>query len=795
MPETLRKLFESEFMPHGMCYLWEPRLIWLHVISDALIAVAYLLIPLTLIYFVRRRRDIPFDWMFLCFGIFIVACGATHAVEVWNVWHGNYWLAGGIKVITALTSIPTAFLLMRLVPRGLAIPSPAQLAEVNEGLNREIATRQEAEQKLQRHAIELAEANERLVQAERLKTEFLSNVSHELRTPLTLILSPVESLLATEERKLTSTQRRRLETIHNNSVRLLKMVTGLLDFSRLEAGQIELRREPTEIVALTHSLFLDFQPLMKRKGLHGEFESETPRAWVSMDRYLFERIVFNLLSNAVKFTNEGGKILVQLRWKTEQLTLSVNDTGIGVPASEIRHIFQRFRQVESSAVRRFEGVGLGLALVKEFTELLGGRIEVDSRVGTGSTFTVTLAAPRAVPAESSLLRRTDRKLIEEFSEPAAAPAVREESNGKPTVLLAEDNLELSAHMQALLRDICDVQPVANGREALEFLGRGCRADLLVADVMMPLCDGLTLCREVKRKPETRELPVVLLTALTHRDALLEGWKAGADEYLFKPFHPMELVTRIRSLLAAALDRTHARKEMQQLSAELLRIRDDERQRIARDIHDGIGQYVTGLSLGVARLRTAVDMTRTDVCEAFSDFGELITRLGDEIRNLSYVLHPPMLEELGIASALNWYVRGFAQRSGIEVCLSIPPDFPRMSSEVEIALFRIVQESLTNVQRHSRSPMARVRLAQDAQEIVLNIEDEGRGMPSPSSVAGRRYGAGIPGMRERVRQLHGTLDMESYPGKGVKISVRLPAASRAKGDPVPRATCAYEGTNH
>src|SRR5438876_2575475 len=151
MKEFLEKLFSSDFMPHGYCYLWNPGLVWLHVVSDALIALAYFSIPATLIYFIRKRRDLPFNWMFICFGIFILACGATHAMEVWTLWHATYWLSGAVKLVTAIASVTTAILLVRLVPQALALPSP-------ETLRRKVAERKLAEEAL-------SEANRRLIEA------------------------------------------------------------------------------------------------------------------------------------------------------------------------------------------------------------------------------------------------------------------------------------------------------------------------------------------------------------------------------------------------------------------------------------------------------------------------------------------------------------------------------------------------------------------------------------------------------------------------------------------------------
>ena len=182
----------------------------------------------------------------------------------------------------------------------------------------------------------LRQANEKLVEAERLKGEFLANVSHELRTPLTLILAPLESLLAGEAGPFSEAVQRNLETMHNNAVRLLQMVTGLLDFSKLEAGKIEVQREPTPIVAMTRSILEDFEPLMKQKGIMGRLATALPEVVAAIDRYLYERIVFNLLSNAVKFTPEAGQVTVGLEFQGDRMHLSVSDTVSASPRPRSR---------------------------------------------------------------------------------------------------------------------------------------------------------------------------------------------------------------------------------------------------------------------------------------------------------------------------------------------------------------------------------------------------------------------------------------------------------------------------
>lgn len=410
------------------------------------------------------------------------------------------------------------------------------------------------EQTLEHRAVELTALNERLIESERIKGEFVATVSHELRTPLTLILAPLESLLSDE--RLSPDQKSHLQTMHNNTVRLLQLISGLLDFSKLDARQVEVKREPLSVTSLVSSVLSDFQPAIEKKELKLLTEFQEPSPVVEMDRYLLERILFNLISNAIKFTPEGGDIAVSVNWKHDHLFIRVRDSGIGIPPAEIDLIFQKFRQVEAPSTRRFEGTGLGLAIVSEFAALLGGTVTVRSVEGQGSTFAVEVAAPQSDSRarDESKVNETGGRLAPRFV-PETSASVPDNPD-LPRVLVAEDNAELSSYIATVLQEFCAVRTVRNGREALDVIA-GFRPDAVLTDVMMPELDGLSLCKEIKADHQTSRIPVVLLTALTNREALLRGWEAGADEYLFKPFHPKELAIRISTILKGVADRKRA----------------------------------------------------------------------------------------------------------------------------------------------------------------------------------------------------------------------------------------------
>jgi DNA-binding response OmpR family regulator/anti-sigma regulatory factor (Ser/Thr protein kinase) len=309
----------------------------------------------------------------------------------------------------------------------------------------------------------------------------------------------------------------------------------------------------------------EFKPLARRKGLALRQKSLPSHIFVDIDVYLYDRILFNLLSNAVKFTPQGGTISLSLTHKNQRVALRIQDSGIGIPPEELPKLFQKFRQVEGSSTRRYEGTGLGLALVKEFARLLEGDVRIESPPGQGTTVTVDCFAPdgeNSAATAPPLPAHLSRVPSYDLPDPGRSfePPSQADSSSLLKVLVVEDNAELSAYIAKLISPFYQVKVVADGELALSS-ARDWLPDLILSDVMMPKRDGFSLCTALKAEPETAKIPVILLTALTHREAMLKGWEVGADEYLFKPFHPKELLTRVRSILSSAQVKQDARKEI------------------------------------------------------------------------------------------------------------------------------------------------------------------------------------------------------------------------------------------
>jgi signal transduction histidine kinase len=422
---------------------------------------------------------------------------------------------------------------------------------------------------------------EALAELDRAKTEFFSNVSHEFRTPLTLMLGPVEDLLSHDAGSLESAQRTQLEVVHRNALRLQKLVNSLLDFSRIQAGRVDAAYEPTELSSYVSGLASSFRAACERAGLRLVVDCPPLPQPVFVDHGMWEKIVFNLLSNAFKHTFDGT-IEVRLRAAGSEAELRVRDSGVGIPAVELPHLFERFHRVPGTRARTHEGSGIGLALVFELLRLHGGRIEVTSAEGSGTEFTVRVPFGSAHLPKALVDLRPERPRVTSDGAAFVEEALRwvpepQPARGSPredaaAVLLVDDNADMRDYLAGLLGQHYSVRSECNGLDALAA-ARLERPDLIVSDVMMPGLDGFGLVRALRANADTESIPVILLSARAGEDATIEGLDAGADDYLIKPFSARELIARVRTQLEiarvrrGAAERTRLLREAEAARAE------------------------------------------------------------------------------------------------------------------------------------------------------------------------------------------------------------------------------------
>ncbi len=761
----------GQFMSHGHCYLWNPALVRTHLFSDLSIGLAYVAISLTLLHLVyRARRDIPFHWMLLAFGAFIIACGGTHLMEVWTIWTPVYWLSGGVKVITAMASVATAIVLPPLVPKTLRLIQDAKLS----------GTRQ---QELEAAHRELERLYEEVKRADELKTRFFANVSHELRTPVALILGPAEKLI--ESGDLGPPQRLELQVIRRNARSLLTHINGLLDLSRLEAGQDALRLEAVDLAAALKLTAANFEALAREQEI--SLTVETPESLITRaDADKLQRVFLNLLANAFRFAPHGGMIQCRLWQDGGRILATVRDNGPGVPPELRSAIFERFRQGDDPSSRLHGGTGLGLAIAKEFVELHGGAISVADAPEGGALFTVELPfetaetegrATRASDATKELTRHAVEAARDQRSSGAkGAGELPEEGPSepdRPLVLVVEDNPEMCRSIGSALANDFRVAFALDGRSALEKATNE-RPNLILCDVMMPGLGGDELAREIRSRTDYVNTPIVMLTAKadeTLRVKLLEG---VVQDFLTKPVGGAELRARVKNLITiqqneAALRRTQ--EALRALTARLVSAQEAERSRLARELHDGLNQWLVALSLEIAALRDRLGEPHEIIQAQLEKLEARVIDISEDVRRMSHRLHPASLEHVGLTAALRSYCAEFSKQNGIKTEFGARRSIETPSQDTATALFRIAQEALSNVAKHSGASEARVELRREPGEIHLTIADAGGGFQVKKQWA--RSGLGLISMEERCRALGGSLSITSDPEGGTVVTARIP----------------------
>jgi signal transduction histidine kinase len=529
-------------------------------------------IPVVLITFARRRRNVPFPWMFWMFGVFILGCGLTHFMEVVVTYYPVYRLAGLVKVITAVASVATAIALIPVVPRALALRTPeelhkeivtrrkaeesltqmhtdlerrvrirtAQLAAANEALQAEVRRRQEAQEERERLLVAEQQARAEAEAANRTKDEFLAMLSHELRTPLNAMLG-WSHLLRTGKLD-AATIARGLEVLERNTRSQAGLINDLLDVSRIVTGKLHLETRPTELPGVVSAAVDAVRPAVEAKGITLDVALGPAVGPVLGDPTRLQQVVWNLLANAVKFTPRGRTVAVRLEQQGTQATISVQDTGQGISPELLPHIFERFRQGESGTRRAYGGLGLGLAIVRHLVELHGGTVSAASDgEGQGATFTVTLPMLTERPP---LTNGTKRRSGQRPTTPVPGTGLR------GLRVLVVDDEEDARDMLSMVLTQCEAEVTAVGsaREALELLA-SLRPDVLISDIAMPGEDGYTLIQRVRALPaeEGGHVPAVALTAYARAEDRTRALVAGYQMHLPKPVDPGELAAVVENL--------------------------------------------------------------------------------------------------------------------------------------------------------------------------------------------------------------------------------------------------------
>jgi signal transduction histidine kinase len=702
---------------------------------------------------------------------------------------------------------PTGFLVAGLSPRRIVDVEYRSFLDLIAGhVSTAVANARAYEEERKR-----AEA---LVEIDRAKTAFFSNVSHEFRTPLTLMLGPLEDTLADTQLSPHVTQR--LAVAHRNSIRLLKLVNTLLDFSRIEAGRIEAVYEVLDLTRLTAELASLFRSATEKASLNLVVDCSPIEREVYVDREMWEKIVFNLLSNAFKFTFEG-EINVALRESGEHVELEVSDTGTGIPEAELPHLFERFHRVKGAQGRSYEGSGIGLALVQELVKLHGGSVRVKSEVGRGSAFTVSIPTGSAhLPADrlggerslaSTNLHReawVDEvlKWLPDINDHVnglhAFDSLPTEASGTSTdqsrarILLADDNADMRDYVRRLLTPKYDVVAVADGETALG-LARYEEFDLVLSDVMMPKLDGFGLLKALRSDDRTSTMPVILLSARAGEESRVEGMGAGADDYLVKPFSARELLARVEAHLnlqrlrresEAAVLQLMAREKEARASAEIAnRIKDDFLAILSHELRTPLNAIVGWTHLLKSGKLSEIDRQRgINVIERNAAAQRAII---DELLDISRIvtgklkLDPRPVELSGVIDSAIDAVRPAAEAKNIQIFTSIQDNADLVMGEA-VRLQQVIWNLLSNAVKftpnHGR---VEVDLKSAGTKLKLMIRDTGEGIDQEF----------LPHIFERFRQAD-TSSKRVHGGLGLGLSIvsslvnmhggEVEAASAGKG---------------
>jgi signal transduction histidine kinase/ActR/RegA family two-component response regulator len=574
-------LFEV-YVPRRQCMYNDTSVVWLHVVSDTLIATAYFSIPIALLYFLRRRRDLQFSWIFAMFAAFILLCGTTHIFGVWAIWQPLYKIDGLVKLVTAIASMATAIYLWKLIPIAIALPSPAELRAANAHLEHEIGERkkaQEAQSLLQRElenrvgirTRELAERNlalqaenaarlqverernELLVsersarhdaeRANRTKDEFLATLSHELRTPLNAMQGWSQIL-----RREGVTQReldQGLEVIERNARIQTELIEDLLDVSRVLSGGLRLDVKVVDLPQVVRASVESIAPTAAAKQVHVEMVLDPRATPVSGDPNRLQQIVWNLLSNSVKFTPEGGRVAVSLKRVDSHAEIEISDTGVGIEAEFMPQLFERFRQSQPTTTRSSGGLGLGLSIVRQLIDLHGGTVSAhsDGR-GKGATFVVRLPLllHTVVPSHGDVDRSSEDK-------------TRERPDLRGARVLVVDDEPDSRQVVRHMLEVCgaDVVMASSGEEGLLSFDAHL-PHVIVSDLGMPGIDGHSFIQSIReRSPEKGgRTPAVAVTAMASLEDRRRALQSGFQLHIAKPVDPDELA----AVVARLIDGTH-----------------------------------------------------------------------------------------------------------------------------------------------------------------------------------------------------------------------------------------------
>jgi signal transduction histidine kinase len=692
---------------------------------------------------------------------------------------------------------------------------------------REFTLRYELDQNRQK----LEESHQKLVELDQVKSRFFANISHELRTPLTLLLAPLETLIQRFGRTVDSESRELLLTMHGNGMRLLKLINDLLDLVRLESGRMEVKKEPVEIGPFVKGLVSAARQVADDKRIQLEGSADPALETALTDRDKLEKVLLNLVFNALKFTPAGGQVTLRAEKRQDDLVLVVSDTGMGIAEKNLPFIFDRFWQADTSSKRKYQGVGIGLALVKELIELQGGKVGVESQEGRGTTFTIRLpyvpaAEVQAVPGSSEVpsleeesgQTSSDSWLVGLYRRAELFPAVTsvQESvrpveiwkNGQQRcILIADDEPDMLRFLKSQLTSHFRVLEAVDGQQAID---KACQflPDIILLDMMMPEKDGLQACRELRERTPTQSIPIVMLTARADETTKLEALAAGASDFLSKPFSTTELHVRISNLVDSYEYQRKLAKQNQVLERTIEQLKDTETQLvqsekmaslgrlsagIIHEINNPLNFATTGLFTLRSKERFLTAEQRAEFAEVLTDVEEGVQRVRDivsEMRGFSYADNQ-QFEQVNVSETLTLALRLLSHewKDRVAIHRSIPEAQSVWANKNKLVqvLVNLLQNSLDALARKpfvEEKPTITIEGRTEGERSFLTLRDNGNGI-APAHMdkifdpffttkdVGQGMGLGLSICYRIVQEHKGRIYVRSEAGKYCEFALEFP----------------------
>ncbi len=681
-----------------------------------------------------------------------------------------------------------------------------------------------------RRAVE--ESNKKLVELDQVKSRFFANISHELRTPLTLLIAPLETLL--HRFNVDRDTKELLGTMHSNGMRLLKLINDLLDLVRLESGRMEVKHDPVEVSEFVKGLASAARQVADDKRVRLETFVAPELGAVLGDRDKLEKIVLNLLFNALKFTPSGGRVELRAEKKSDQFVLVVADTGMGISEKNLPFVFDRFWQADGSSKRKYQGVGIGLSLVKELVEIQGGTVEVQSQENKGTTFTVRLPyepakiaakpesesmpEPESAPTNGNSGVRSEEWLANLYRRaelfPALTPvqqsvrSMETSRNGNlPTLLVADDEPDMLRFLKSQLSSHYRVIEAVDGQQAIEKASQFL-PDIILLDMMMPEKDGLQACREIRERTPTQSIPIILLTARADEETKLASLSAGASDFLAKPFSTTELHVRIKNLVESHQYQRKLSKQNQVLETTIEQLKDTETQLVQTEKLASLGRMSAGIiheinnplnfaTTGLFTLRNkgkyvAVEQ-QEEYQEILKDVEDGIKRVKNIVSDLRMFTHPDTesrdqveLAEV-VTSALRFLSNEWKDRVRVEQNLTEHQSVWANKNKLIHVLVNLLQNAMDALKGKSfenETPTIWIESRVENGKSVLIVRDNGSGIAAEhldkifdpfytTKDVGEGMGLGLAICYRIVHECDGRITVRTEPGKFCEFALEFP----------------------